>query len=210
MWSHILIFSFPCRHAKSVQSCLALCDPIGCSPPGSSVHGILQARILEWVTMPSSRGSSRPRDRTWVSWGSCIEGRFFYRWATRQALFFPWRITIWYNSPGFCHHKLSVIEELWYYSSFKGLCGLSNSIRPKSSADKTDSTASIPLPSLLSPSALIHLFGCLLLPLSLGSSHPGHAYEIQPFIFFCISTIALTIRHWHFIHHFYLFRISVF
>ena len=46
------------------QSCLILCDPMDCSPPGSSVHGILQARILEWVTMPSSRGSSWPRD--WV------------------------------------------------------------------------------------------------------------------------------------------------
>ena len=43
-------------------------------PPGSSVHGILQARILEWVAMPSSRGSFQPRDRTWVS---CIAGRFF-------------------------------------------------------------------------------------------------------------------------------------
>ena len=45
-------------HAKSLQSCLTLCDPMGYSPPGSSVHGILQARILEWVVMPSSRGSS--------------------------------------------------------------------------------------------------------------------------------------------------------
>ena len=42
--------------AKSLQSCLALCDSMDCSPPGSSVHGILQARILEWVAMPSSRG----------------------------------------------------------------------------------------------------------------------------------------------------------
>ena len=42
------------------QSCLTLCDPMDCSPPGSSVHGILQARILEWVAMPSSRGSSSP------------------------------------------------------------------------------------------------------------------------------------------------------
>ena len=40
------------------------CDPLDCSPPGSSVHGILQARILEWVAMPSSRGSSQPRDGT--------------------------------------------------------------------------------------------------------------------------------------------------
>ena len=44
--------------AKSLQSCLTLCDPMDCSPPGSSVHGILQARILEWVAMPFSRGSS--------------------------------------------------------------------------------------------------------------------------------------------------------
>ena len=45
------------------QSCLTLCDPMGCSPPGSSVHGILQARILEWVAISFSRGSSRPRDQ---------------------------------------------------------------------------------------------------------------------------------------------------
>ena len=49
------------------QSCPTLCDPMDYSPPGSSVHGILQARILEWVAMPFSRGSSQPRDRTQVS-----------------------------------------------------------------------------------------------------------------------------------------------
>ena len=54
-------------HARSLQSCLTLCDPIDCSLPGSSVYGILQARILEWVDMPSSRGSSWPRDRTHIS-----------------------------------------------------------------------------------------------------------------------------------------------
>src|SRR5574342_240891 len=59
------------------QSCPTLCDPMGCSPPGSSVHGILQARILEWVAIPFSRGSSSPRDQTQVSCVSCIEGRFF-------------------------------------------------------------------------------------------------------------------------------------
>ena len=53
--------------AKSLQSCLTLCDLMDCSPPGSPVHGILQARILEWVAMPSSRGSCWPRDRTRVS-----------------------------------------------------------------------------------------------------------------------------------------------
>ena len=45
-------------HAKSLQSCLTLCDPMDCTPPGASVYGILQARTLEWVAMPSSRGSS--------------------------------------------------------------------------------------------------------------------------------------------------------
>ena len=48
-----------------------------CKPPGSSVHGILQARILEWVAMPCSRGSSPPRDHTCISCGSCVAGRFF-------------------------------------------------------------------------------------------------------------------------------------
>ena len=52
-----------CVCAKSLQSCLTLWDPMDCSPPGSSVHGILQARRLELVAMPFSRGSSRPRDR---------------------------------------------------------------------------------------------------------------------------------------------------
>ena len=56
------------------QSCPSLCDPVDSSPPGSTVHGILQARMLEWVAMPSSRGSSQPRDQTQVS---LITGRFF-------------------------------------------------------------------------------------------------------------------------------------
>ena len=51
-----------CGHAKSLQLCLTLYDPMDGSPPGSSIHGILQARILEWVAISSSRGSSRPRD----------------------------------------------------------------------------------------------------------------------------------------------------
>ena len=57
-----------CMHAKSLKSCPTLCNPMDYSPPGSSVHGILQARILEWVTMPSSRGSFQPRDWTPVSY----------------------------------------------------------------------------------------------------------------------------------------------
>ena len=53
-----------------------------CSPPGSSIHGILQARILEWVAYPFSSGSSQPRNRTRVSWTA---GRFFTSWATMEA-----------------------------------------------------------------------------------------------------------------------------
>ena len=59
------------------QSCLTLCDPMDCSPPGSSVHGILQARILKWGAIPFSRRSSQTRDWTWVSH---IAGRFFSVW----------------------------------------------------------------------------------------------------------------------------------
>ena len=66
----------------ATQSCLTLCDPIYDSPPGSSVHGILQARTLESVTMPSSRGSSQLRAWTYIS---CIAGVFFTFWATREA-----------------------------------------------------------------------------------------------------------------------------
>ena len=57
-------------------------DPIDCSLPGSSVYGILKARILEWVTIPSSKGSSQPRDWNQVS---CIADRVFTIWATREA-----------------------------------------------------------------------------------------------------------------------------
>ena len=70
-----------------IQSCPTLCDPMDCSLPGSSVHGVLQARILEWVAMPSSRGSSQPKDWTQVS---CIKGRFFIIWATRESSSHVW------------------------------------------------------------------------------------------------------------------------
>ena len=69
--------------AKLLQSCLTLCDPINGSPPGSSVPGILQARIVEWVAISFSRGSSQPRDRTRVS---RIVGRHFTHWATREMM----------------------------------------------------------------------------------------------------------------------------
>ena len=68
---------------KVAQSCPTLCDPMDCTLPGSSIHGIFQSRILEWVAISFSRGSSRPRDWTLVS---CIVGRRFTIWATRKVL----------------------------------------------------------------------------------------------------------------------------
>ena len=74
-WCHSLFlkqFTYSCPKNNHIsclhaQSWLTFWDPMHCSPPGSSVNGILQARILEWVAIPFSRGSSQPRDRTWVS-----------------------------------------------------------------------------------------------------------------------------------------------
>ena len=62
------------KERKVAQSCPTLCDPMDCSRPGFSVHGIFQARVLEWAAISFSRGSSHPRDRTQVS---LIAGRFF-------------------------------------------------------------------------------------------------------------------------------------
>ena len=67
-----------CMHANLLQLCLILCSPTDYSSPGSFVHGILQARVLEWVAMPFSRGSSQLRDRTCVSYISCTGGRVSY------------------------------------------------------------------------------------------------------------------------------------
>ena len=68
--------------SEVAQSCPTLCNPMDCSLPGSSVHGIFQARILEWVAISFSRRSSRPRDRTQVS---RIVGRRFTVWVTREG-----------------------------------------------------------------------------------------------------------------------------
>ena len=67
-------------HAQSLQLCLTLCNPMDCSPLGSSVHGILQARLLGWVAMPSSRGSSAPRHWTHVSYVSYVVRWVLYLW----------------------------------------------------------------------------------------------------------------------------------
>ena len=73
-----------------IQSCLTACDPVDYSPPGSSAHGILQAKILEWVAISISRRSSQPRNQTWVSH---VAGRYFSIWATWEATIEAWKYT---------------------------------------------------------------------------------------------------------------------
>ena len=75
-----LILVYVESESEVAQLCPSLWDPMDCSLPGFSVHGIFQARVLEWVAISFSRGSSCPRDRTQVS---CIAGRCFTLWATR-------------------------------------------------------------------------------------------------------------------------------
>ena len=89
------------------QLCPTLCDRMDCNPPGSSVHEIFQARKLEWVAISFSRGSSQPRDRTWVS---CNAGKFFTDWATREALIIP--VVVYKNKHlrkfGYCERKINM------------------------------------------------------------------------------------------------------
>ena len=81
-WQLLSLCSQAHACAQSLQSCVILCIPMDCILPGSSLHGILQARILEWVAMPSSWGSSWPRDWTQVY---CIVGGFFTYWTTWEG-----------------------------------------------------------------------------------------------------------------------------
>ena len=82
-WDFSWIGVWVCVCVWVAQSCLTLCDPIFYSLPDFSIHGILQA-ILEWITIPFSRGTSQPRDQTQVF---CLAGRFFTIWATGKS---PW------------------------------------------------------------------------------------------------------------------------
>ena len=99
--------------ACSLTQCVGLCGPMDCSLPGFSVYGILQARILEWVAIPFSRGSSRPRDWTHVSWVSSIGRQILYHWVTWEALRHSYLLilSLW-------HYKFNNI--LFWYFSLKG------------------------------------------------------------------------------------------
>ena len=80
--------SYPCC-CLATKSSTILCNPMDCSPPGSSLHGISQARILEWVAIPFSRVSSQPRDQTPISCISCLAGVFCTTEPPGKPLFLP-------------------------------------------------------------------------------------------------------------------------
>ena len=96
------------------QSCLTLCNPRDCSPPGSPVHGVLPARILEWVSTPSSRESSWPGNWTLIS---CIAGRFFTHGTTWEAQVTCRILQLWVMWVGCCylqaHQSSPPWEDLW-------------------------------------------------------------------------------------------------
>ena len=97
-----------CMHAY-VQSCLTLCDPMGCSPPGSSVHGILQAGIPEWAAISSSRRSSWPRKWTHIS---CLLHctQILYHWAIREAPDFRFRYNAKIYDLAFCINQFRLLK----------------------------------------------------------------------------------------------------
>ena len=91
------------------QSCPTLCNPMDWSPPGSSVHGIFLGRILEWVAISSSRGSSWPRDPTCVSGVSCIDRQILYHCVTWQVEF----LAFWCQEVTQCILLLAQLEDWW-------------------------------------------------------------------------------------------------
>ena len=97
------------------QLCLTLCDPMDYSPPGSSICGIFQARILEWVAIPFSRGSSQPRDQTHIS---CIAGRFFATLVTH----FSCETMLWWTFCSFIFDHEDVID--WINQKWSLFCAV--------------------------------------------------------------------------------------
>ena len=87
---------------------LQLCNPMDCSPPGSSVHGVLQARILVWVAISFSRGSSPPRSGTWVS---CIAGRFFDGLSHQGSLYYIYVSIIYIYILGCLHWNIKIAKK---------------------------------------------------------------------------------------------------
>ena len=142
------------KRSEVAQSGPTLCDPIDCSLQGSSVHGIFQARILNWVTIPFSRVSSQPRDQTRVS---CVAGR----WATREA-----------RSKTRVYSNFPVASRIWPTFQLKQTVGASQWFSRVVTASRKmlknhqtwcfmlKSWASVPLTSVSSPTVLLQQFCC--------------------------------------------------
>ena len=150
------------------QSCLTLCDPMDSSLPGSAVHEMFQARILEWAAISFSRGSSQPRDQTWVS---CIADRRFTVWATGKPFLTEHSKNSSYldqNSPQYCYRGLlscSVSHSVKFSSEFR--CSL-----PGGKHLQVSTVQSIPKATALgSGEEWTWIFaGCLIYPLKTRST----------------------------------------
>ena len=119
---HVLpvhLLACACLHAQSLNP-VRICQPMDCSSPGSSVHGILQARILECIAISSSIGSSWPRDRTLVSCIFCIDKQILYHRALRED---PLHWHLYKTGCTFLHHKsVSAAEFHWTQVWFCNNC----------------------------------------------------------------------------------------
>ena len=117
----VTIITLLCVCVLVTQSCPTLCNPMDCRPPGSSVHGILQARILEWVAMPSSRGSSPPRDWTQVS---CIGRQILYHLSHQGRPLCYWSMLInWHGISSLDRLEVIFIERMCFF--MKNMCAIS-------------------------------------------------------------------------------------
>ena len=110
---YICVYNIP--EVSVTQSCPTLSDPVDCSLPGFSVHGLLQARTLEWAAIPFSRGFSWPRAWTKVS---CITGGFFTIWATREIpmIYLKYRTNQLFKifPNNFKIFYISIYKKLWF------------------------------------------------------------------------------------------------
>ena len=138
--AYIYTFMCACVHAKSFQSCLTLCDPKDYSLPGFSVHGILQARILEWVAISTSRGSSQPRDQTLISHVSCTGKWVIYPISRESA-------AMWYMCI-ISHTFVYETHVTLLYLTDEGIDGQKNLVV---STQKTGERAMIQIPFSLTP-----------------------------------------------------------
>ena len=132
-----------CMCAKLLQLCPILCDPIDYSPPGFSVHGTLQARILGWVAMSSSRGSSQPRDRTCDSCISCISGRL-YHWAIWEA---PWGLVSAYKMLAENEKKVKEVKPFSRVQLFATPWTVAYQVPPSMGFSRQEYWSGLPFPS---------------------------------------------------------------